>query len=287
MKPRLTNERRLVTMIATVLAMGTVWPCAIEAQAAMAFPVDRAEGPSLTVDVDPEMLQSEAHRGWVEARAREVLERRPRALEPDDHIEIGLAGTNRNYHLVVRVLRHGQPIAEQPDPIACKGSSDDLLVAVEAAVDDAVDRLIQAHKAEERAVVQAVLAAEEQAEREREARATTEKDRRRELAAKPYRPARLGLAGAVATGLGSALVVSGAILAARGRVDWGNDFIRDVDYRPPGYALLAVGSTVLATGITMLVVDVVRCERNREKCGERGRFSRRMAWGSRRAGVRW
>lgn len=287
MKPGLTNERRLVTMIATALAMGTVWPCATEADAAMAFPVDRVGGPSLTVEVDPEMLQAEAHRGWVEAHAREVLQRRPRALEASDHIEVGLAGTNRNYQLVVRVLRRGQPLAEQPDPIACKGSSDELLVAVEAAVDDAVDRLIEARKAEERAVVQAGLAAEEQAEREREARAAAEEARRRELAAKPYRPARLGLAGAVATGLGSAVVLSGAIMAGRGRVDWGNDLINDVDYGPPGHALLAVGSTVLATGIAMLVVDAVRCKKDRVKCGERGWSSRRMAWGSRRAGVRW
>jgi hypothetical protein len=275
------------TMIATALTLGTVWPCAIEAQAAIAFPVDRVGGASLTVEVDTEMPQADAHRGWVEASARNVLERRPRALEADDHIEVKLAGTNRNYQLTVRVLRGEQPLAEQPEPIACKGSTDELLVAVDAAVDDAVDRLIEARKAEAQAVVQAELEAEEQAERDREARAAADEARRQKLAARRYRPARLGLAGAVAAGFGSAMVLSGAIVTGRGLVGSGNDFIEPTNYRPPGYALLAVGSAMLATGIAMLVVDVVRCEKNRVKCGERVRFSRRMAWSSRGAGVRW
>lgn len=285
MKAGSTRGRYLAAMITTAWVVGATGPRLAEARAAVAFPAESAESPTLTVVVDPDMLQSDAHRSWVETRAREVLERRPRALDPEDRIEVSLAGTTRNYQLSVRVLQRGQPLAEQPEPLVIKGSSDDLLAAVETAIDDAVDRLIDARKAEERAARARVD--EEREERERTRESEAEEARRRELAERPYRPTRLGVAGAIAMGLGGAMVLSGAIVTARGRVDWGNDLINDVDYRPPGHALLAVGSAVLATGLTMLVVDVVQCKRDRVKCGERGRFSRRVAWGSRRTGVRW
>lgn len=258
--------------LAMALVVGAVVLSPARAHAMAAAPVDDADGLALAVKVDPEMLQGEAHRGWVEARGREVLERRPGALQPGDRILVELAGTTRNYRVEIRVLLQGEPLASQPEPFVCKGSSDELLALVETAIDDAVDRLIEARKAEQ---AEQERQAEERVEQDREAQAKADEAARRKLAETPYRPARLGLGGAVAMGLGGALVVSGAVVTSRGAVPSGNDLLGSIDFRPPGYALLGVGSAVLMAGLAVLVVDVVRCKKDRAACGERGPLRRR------------
>lgn len=280
-----SRSSRAAAALVLVLTVGPAGLRPASVHAATAFPVDADPGTALEVEVDPQMLQGQAHRGWIEARAREVLERRPGAVEAGDRIVVKLAGTSRDYHVEVRVLRGGEPLASQPEPFVCKGSSDELLTQVAAAVDDAVDRIIEARR----------LA---QAERERQAREAAERERaareqaaaeaeRQTLAARPYRPARLGVAGAVTLGLGGAVVVAGAVMTARGVVQPPNDLLEHNDFRPPGYALLGVGSVVLATGLGLLVVDVVRCKKDRVKCGQRDPLLQRAARASRGAVLRW
>lgn len=226
----------------------------------------------LTVEVDPRMFQAEAHRGWVEEQARTVLDRRASDLEDGDGIVVDLAGMSRDYRVTIRVLRHGEPLAEQPETFECRGSTDELLALVEVGVEQAVDRLIEARTREQ---AERERQARERAERERTAQA--ELMRRNALATKPYRPAMLGLMGAVTAGLGGGLMVSGALVSAKGIEPSGNDLLSATDFRPPGYALLGVGAAVLTTGVVLLVTDVVRCKRDRVVCGERGPLLERMA----------
>jgi hypothetical protein len=272
--------------LTTSIAVGLVGlgPSRTHARTTYVVEPGPADADALAVEIDPEMLQGEAHRGWVQERAHAVLERRAEALEPGDRIVVELAGTSRAYRVEIRVLRAGEPLAEQPEPFQCNGSSDELLAMVETAVDDAVDRLVAARQAEVDAEAAREREAEAAAARERETKAEAER-KRQALAAKPYRPAPLGLAGAVAIGLGGVMVVGGAILTARGEIPSSNDLLGPTDFRPPGYALLGMGSAVLATGVALLVVDVVRCKKDRVACGERG--LRRAARSAQGIAVRW
>jgi hypothetical protein len=268
------------TALVMALTVGAAGLCPASVHAITAFTIEAAASPVLEVEVDPKMLQGKAHRSWVEARAGAVLERRAGAVEAGDHIVVALAGTSYDYRVEIRVLRGGEPLASQPEPFVCEGSSEELLLQVEVAVDDAVDRLIEARQREQ--------TEREQAERERVARerAAKEEEERRLLAARPYRPGGLGLAGAVTLGLGSAAVVAGAIVTARGVVS-PNDLLEPLDFHPPGYALLGAGSVVLVTGLGMLVADVVRCKKDRVKCGQRGPLLQRAARASRGVVLRW
>lgn len=279
-----SRSSRAAAALVVALAVGAAALQPVHVHATTAFPVETASGAAVEVEVDPQMLQGQAHRGWIEARAREVLERRPGALAADERILVTLAGTSRDYHVELRVLRRGEPLASQPAPFVCKGASDELLEQVEIAIDDAVDRLIEARRRErereQAASEQAAAAAEHQ-------RRAAEAAERRALAAKPYRPARLGLGGAVTLGLGGAVLVAGAVVTARGVALATNDLLEHQDFRPPGYALLGVGSAVLVTGLGMLVVDVVRCKQDRVRCGQREPLLQRAAQASRGAVLRW
>ena len=104
-----SRSSRAAAALVVALTVGAAGLRPASVHAAAAFPVDADPGTALEVEVDPQMLQGQAHRGWVEARAREVLERRPGAVEAGDRIVVKLAGTSRDYHVEVRVLRGGEP----------------------------------------------------------------------------------------------------------------------------------------------------------------------------------
>jgi len=275
-----SSSPQAAAALVVALTVGAVGLHPASVHATTALPIGAVFDPTLEVKVDPQMLQGQAHRGWVEARAREVLERRPGAVEAGDRIVVELAGTIRDYRVEIRVLRGSELLASQPEPFVCKGSSDELLEQVGIAIDDAVDRLIEARRLEqaERERVEREWAASEEA---------AEEAARQRLAATRYQPGRLGVAGAVTLGLGDVVVVAGAIVTARGVVPATNDLLELNDFRPPGYVLLGVGSVVLVTGLGMLVADAVRCKKDRVRCGQRGSLLQRAARASRGVTLRW
>jgi hypothetical protein len=72
------------------------------------------------------------------------------------------------------------------------------------------------------------------------------------------------------------MLVSGIALAAKGQGrPTENDVVDPVDLRPPGYALLGVGAAIFTAGVSMIVVDAVRCHKDRLECGARGRLFQR------------
>lgn len=69
-------------------------------------------------------------------------------------------------------------------------------------------------------------------------------------------------AGVVMGGVGAGLWSKGVVLD----VATGNDLLLEgTDYRPPGIALVAVGSAVFVGGVAMLVADVVRARHRRAR----------------------
>ncbi|MEX1362340.1 MAG: hypothetical protein AB1Z98_04395 [Nannocystaceae bacterium] len=235
--------------------------------------------PPLEVEVVPEMFQREAHRGWVLEHGRLVLDRRD-PLPEGDRLVMKLGGMVGEYEIRVRVYRHGGADPTWSTQTPCECTRDQLFTMIEQSVDRAVDHIEAEVRAEQEA---AARAAEEQAEREqaeRERAEAEERERKRlaALAAEPYRPKPLGFSGIVATGVGAGVLATGIALAARGEGrPTNNDPVRPADLRPPGYALLGVGLGVLTAGVSMLLVDVVRCRKDRVQCGLRGKLFDRSA----------
>lgn len=81
----------------------------------------------------------------------------------------------------------------------------------------------------------------------------------------------LGWAGVAAASAGTVMTAVGAGLWRKGKVlevASGNDlWLEGTDYRPPGIALVAAGSTVVVGGLVMLVADVVRARHRRARVG--------------------
>lgn len=284
-----TSRRWVAAVLATGLAMTGVGGMHVSSVHAMgAGPAESAADSVLEVTVDAETSRRELIRGWAQERSLQVFARRPTALEEGDRIEVEISGQSRDYRVVLRLLRHGKAIPDQPPPLRCSGAYDELLALVETAVDDAMDRLIAAHQAE---VVGRQYLTEERFERHDTAQKEAEAERRREaLEAEPYRPAALGALGAVSMVLGGGAVVGGAILTARGQLESQNDLLGPTDIRTPGIVLLGVGSALIVAGIGMLAADVVRCNKDRVACGERGprrRTARRVELNLRGVALRW
>lgn len=243
----------------------------------------RHEG-QLTVELGEEAAGDELLSGWVVDLGERVLARPPE-LEARARIVILLDGVPMGYSLRVEARRDPQAAPSWTDDASCECTTDELLASLERSLEAAVTGLHEATVAEQRAAAAEAQRARERAERE--AQLEREQERRAALAAQPYHPSRLGLAGAFASGLGGALLIPGIVLVAKGQgTPPDNGLLLPVDYRPPGHALLGVGLGVLGVGIGLLVTDVVRCRRDRVRCGERGRVFDRSAHSSRR-GVAW
>jgi hypothetical protein len=93
-----------------------------------------------------------------------------------------------------------------------------------------------------------------------------------EASAKPKPIGALGGVGIGVAVLGVGTLVAGGIELGRGKIfdDRSTGLETDstfVDHRPVGGALLGVGAVVLAAGITMIVVDVVRAKKRRGSAG--------------------
>lgn len=223
------------------------------------------------------------HRKLVLRRAASALEGRA-PLDSRDRIVVNLDGGPLDYHLTVVALRDGGELPEQVALLDCGCSTTEMLAKVDGLVAEAATKL-EAAAEQEREQLAAQLEAQQEQERqaaaEEQARLDLEAERAA-LAAKPYRPERLGLYGAVGTGLGGGLLITGAALTGVG------DNHSAPNLRQPGTALLGAGAVILSVGLTMLVTDVLRCRKDRVRCGGRkGAFARRWGHPGSAAVLRW
>jgi len=241
---------------AIVLAVGLLGPAPALASTAHAR-LEPAEASRLEVRVEPVTLDAELDRARVEERAYAVLERRA-ALEPGERIVVDLAGDGHGYHVIVRAFRNGSPLAEQPAPFDHQGSIDALLIRVEARIEGAANRLA--------AVREPTLRKGEGAEARPDAETS------------PRRRFRLRIPGALATGLGASMIAGGALLTSRGTQPPASDLLAPTDLRPPGVVLMGTGAALLITGVSLLVVDGVRCRKHRAACDDVRPTLRQTTW---------
>lgn len=203
-------------------------------------------------------------RGWVEERAAIVLDRLERRLERGEVIRIDVRGRAFAYAITVVLVRNGQVLdgEQQPPPFACECGSQELLERIGEAVEAGAKVLGEvAEREREEAEAEAERQRQEELRRQEAERAAAEQRRAR------YQPSRLGRAGIGVLGVGGVVTLSGIIMAVQSPQEVSMRQVSHRDWAPPGYAVIGIGATAMATGIAVLIVDVVRCRKHRERCG--------------------
>ena len=246
------STTRIARAWAIVLAVGLLAPPTALASTPHAR-LEPASTPALEVRVEPVTLDAELDRARVEERAHAVLERQAARLEPGERIVVDLAVDGSGYRVLVRAFRNGAPLAEQPAPFDHHGSSDALLIRVEARIEGAIHRLVAAREPTLR-------------KSEQGAEGQSDEPKRRRF--------RLRIPGALAAGLGASMVAGGALMTSGTAQPPGNDLL----LRPPGFVLMGAGAALLVTGVSLLVVDGVRCRRHRAACSDMRPTLRQTTW---------
>lgn len=250
---------------AAVAVAVSVWCLPVEGAAAPAAvigekpvseaPVEALEPavPGVAIWVEPTVPEGERIREWVEERARQVLDGRERALEAADLIRVAVRGGPYDYQVHIALVRNKRLIEEQLEVLACECGSDEMLEKVGEAISTGADRLAKVAEAERAERNQAWLAAEERGDIEQLSAAhRTKEDHRQPLGG-------MGYAGIGVGALGAGLLAAGIPLAVRPdgpRGDGGS--LMEYTTRPPGITLAVAGSVALATGTSLIVVDVLR-----------------------------
>jgi len=244
----------LALVVGLGLASGRAWAHAPEEPAAAAT----TNGVEVTVEAS--FTNGATVLGWIEERAARTLEALEPKLADGDRIRIIVRGGAYDYRISLELLRRGTvlPAAHQPSEIACACSSDEMLDTVAKGIEAAVRTLDELAK-QERAEAEA--AAERRRREEEQRRQEAERKRQEAERAAGYRPSKLGRTGIGIFGLGGLVVVTGGIIAARPPQTQN-------DRGSLGYGVLATGVAAAVSGLTVLLVDVVRCRRNPSRCGD-------------------
>jgi hypothetical protein len=221
----------------------------------------------LRVEVAPAIDDAALLPTWIADR-HPGLDRALRSPEggPAQWIVVRIDGTTYDYRVSVTAMRGGDPVGPIAEPARCECTTEELLELVDAGIEAVRGRLHArvpsepageplpgsgpASKLERAQAVEAVSAPEPTPRGPSSERLTVDAPSRR-----------LGLLGRAGIGVGVAgagLMTAGILLAKRPREirgEPGNAEVRDL--RGGGVGLATSGGIVLATGVVMLVADLV------------------------------
>ncbi len=226
-----------------------------------AEPTAAARTEGIEVKVEESFTNAETTRSWIEERAARTLEQLEPGIAEGDLIRILVRGGAFDYRISLELWRQGQALAaeHQPSEIACACGSDEMLEVVAKAIEAGARGLDEAAKRER----------EETAERQRREDERQEAERKQQDAQRTagYRPSRVGRAGIGITSVGGLAVLTGGLIAGQGTQPVEGRSSLERHWSSPGYAVIGTGVAVVTAGVTMLVVDIVRCRRNPMRCG--------------------
>lgn len=215
----------------------------------------------IEVEVDASITNADAVRGWVEERAARAVRELERRLDAEDVIRIVVQGGAYDYRISLLLLRHGSALApdRQPEEIACACGSDQMLETVAAAITAGARTLGEVADREREEVAR-------QQEEEELRQQETERQRRTADGTTRYRPSPVGRAGIGVLGAGGVLATSGIVMALQPPQLVNGLQVVVRDWSSPGYTVLGIGAAAMVGGLTVLLVDVVRCRRDRSRC---------------------
>ncbi len=273
-------------LVAGVLVHGNAWAApesavgseVVEPDAPEPQPAGSLAG--IVVKVQPS-IEDTVPKSWVENRARLVVRELPEPIQNGDVVRVVVGGALFEFRVSVILVRQGLalPPELQPDPIECACGTDEMLEVAAAAIEAGAWALSEeASRERKEAARAAAVVAADAPEPEPVAAPAPER----------YQPATLGRVGIGLLGAGGAVALAGGIV-----VGWrqspsslpANRVYLEANPRPPGYAVLGSGLALMLTGATMLVVDRVRCHRDRARCATPTAATRpRSRWASRWGG---
>lgn len=235
------------------------------------------EALGVAITIHPSVSDAKATHNWVEDRASMVVHDRP--LAEGDLIQLVVHGGPFDYRISVVLLRQGRVVApaHQPPEFVCECGSNEMLDRLGSAIEAAAHTLAELAQREREALARAEAEAEAKA-REEEERQRREADlAAREQQKTPYQSTKLGRAGIGALGIGGVAMISGIIVTTQ------------PDQTPPasnpGYVVLGIGTAAMVGGLAVLIVDIVRCRRDRARCGKAtARALETLHWASRATG---
>lgn len=263
----------------TRLAWGVLLALACPgAHAGMLAPEDaaassaRAEDDILRVSVAPEIVDASLIPGWIDQRNQRLEEQVPRLEGHQQWIAVNVAGGTYDYRVTVTPMRDGVAVGFVPPPATCACTSEKLLALVDEQIARAIEQLQTAplqEQEQEPTTVPPPVAPPIEAQSTSEPPPSSPAPKRRRISG-------LGAAGAVATGLGASAVVGGIVMTGLGRANLTDAIDAERNWRFPGVVTLAVGGAVLATGVSMLVADIIQCRKadTPRRCERRGARSR-------------
>lgn len=227
--------------------------------------------------VDPEVLDAEMTRVWIEERATKVIGELEHPLEEEDLIRVVVRGAPFDYRISLELRRHGRALAaeHQPAEIMCDCGSDEMLDRIGEGI-EAGARTLAEVAGQERAAAAAAAAREEAERRRQEAE-------REALVQASYRPTTLGRAGIGVLGSGVVVMTSGVVMAVQPRREVSEQQIVRREWSSSGYAVIGIGTAAVVGGLTVLIVDIVRCRREPSRCAPPpgARTIEGMRWASR------
>lgn len=251
----------------------------------VAAPPASAPDARIEVKVEESFSNAETTGRWIEERATKALDALEPGLEAGDVIHILVRGGAFDYRISLVLLRQGEPLPaeRQPGELECACGSDEMLERVAEAIEAGVRVLGEAAEQERKD------AAAEEARRQELWRKENERPVPSEPEQTKYRPSKLGRMGIGLLATGGAVVLSGIIMTSQppqSAYRWQSS---DRDWSATGVTVIGIGATAVLAGLTALIVDVVRCRRDRTSCGTTvtGLAVGRGRWASRRAGGGW
>jgi len=228
---------------------------------------------NVSVAVDPAMPDAEVTRRWLEERAQQVGDELQWPLGGDGRLQVEVSGTLYDYRIEVTVWWRGErlPAQYQATGGECLCDSDEMLDQVGGAVKAGATAL--AEVAEQERVEEArerARALEAEEKRRAEVKAEADAARAAALAVErpaTYRPGKLGNYGIGVASVGAFMAISGSIMVGRGAREPQGTWAERKDFSGPGFAVLGIGAAALVGGVSVVVVDVVRCRRKPDRCG--------------------
>lgn len=248
-----------------VLASGQAWAATRADPIASSPATTSATNGGIEVTVDSSVTNSATTRSWVEERAARALGALEHPLTPGDLIRIDVGGGPFDYRIALMLLRQGVALSakDQPEEIACACGSDEMLETVATAIAAAAQVLDEVAAREATAAAAAERRREEEETRQRQ---EDERKRQAEQSKARQRSSMLKRAGVATFVTGGALTIGGIVMMTQPPQSASRWQANDRDWTVPGRTLLGIGVAAMTSGLTLLIVDAVRCRRNRSRC---------------------
>lgn len=201
----------------------------------------------LRVKVAPAIDDASLIPGWVAERNARIAEQVPTREGQEQWIEVEISGDTYDYHVLVKAMRDGAAVEPVAELVTCECNNEKLLELVDERIARAIEQL--------QAPSETPSKVPPDGEPDPLSGSTSTPERERRTISV------LGIGGIATAAVGVGALAGGTVMVLIPPQPVRDRFSLARNYDVPGIAALAMGGTVLAAGVTMLVVDVIQCRK--------------------------